>query len=57
LTGGTTYYFSAYATNGEGTDYGDTLSFTTTPAAAAFNCGTSAVTFDGHAYSTVEIGS
>jgi uncharacterized protein (TIGR02145 family) len=57
LTGGTTYYFSAYAANGEGTDYGDTLSFTTTPAAAAFTCGTSAVTFDGHAYSTVEIGS
>ena len=56
LTSGTTYYFSAYATNGEGTDYGDTLSFTTTPAAAAFTCGTSAVTFDGHAYSTVVIG-
>jgi len=56
LTGGTTYYFSAYATNGQGTDYGDTLSFTTTPAVAAFTCGTSTVTFDGHDYSTVEIG-
>ena len=56
LTGGTTYYFSAYATNGEGTDYGDTLSFTTTSATASFTCGTSTVTFDGHDYSTVEIG-
>ena len=56
LTGGTTYYFSAYATNGEGTAHGDTLSFTTTPAAADFTCGTSTVTFDGHDYSTVEIG-
>src|SRR5690606_21085627 len=29
LTAGTTYYYRAYATNGEGTSYGDEVSFTT----------------------------
>ncbi len=53
LTDGTTYYFSAYATNGQGTTYGDTLSFTKVP---PFLCGTSTVTFDSYAYTTVEIG-
>ena len=56
LTAGTTYYFAAFATNAEGTAYGDTLSFETV-ASSLFTCGTSAVTFDGHDYTTVEIGS
>ena len=55
LTAGTTYYFTAFATNAEGTAYGDTLSFQT--AAPSFTCGTSTVTFDGYDYETVEIGS
>ncbi len=57
LTGGARYYFSAYATNGEGTAYGDTLCFTTETEAASFACGPSTVTYDGHAYETVQIGS
>ncbi len=56
LTAGTTYYFTAFATNAGGTAYGDTLSFETA-ASSLFTCGTSAVTFDGHDYATVEIGS
>lgn len=55
LTGNTTYYFSAYATNGEGTAYGDTLSFTTLPAASSFSCG-GTVAFDDYTYRTVQIG-
>jgi uncharacterized protein (TIGR02145 family) len=54
LASGTTYYVRAYATNGEGTFYGNEVSFTTpTP----FSCGTSTVTdFDGNIYHTVQIG-
>jgi uncharacterized protein (TIGR02145 family) len=49
-----TYYFSAFATNGQGTAHGDTLSFTT-PAvqAALFNCG-DAVPYQGYDYATIE---
>ena len=47
-----------YATNAGGTSYGDTITFTTSAAASAsFTCGTSTVTYDGHAYTTVLIGS
>ena len=54
LTGGTTYYVRAYATNSSGTSYGDELSFTTV--AASFpNCGT-VPDFDGNVYNTVMIG-
>jgi uncharacterized protein (TIGR02145 family) len=56
LAAGTTYYFSAFATNGEGTSHGDTLSFTTTAAAAFSSCGDS-YNHEGHNYATVQIGS
>ena len=56
LTASTQYWAVGYATNSLGTSYGDTITFTT-PAAAAFTCGTSTVTYDGHAYATVQIGS
>jgi uncharacterized protein (TIGR02145 family) len=57
LAAGTTYYFSAFATNGEGTSHGDTLSFTTTAAAAAFNSCGDPYNYQGHNYATVQIGS
>jgi uncharacterized protein (TIGR02145 family) len=61
LTASTQYWAVGYATNAVGTSYGDTITFTTTtsaPAApAAFTCGTSTVTYDGHNYTTVLIGS
>jgi len=41
LTGSTLYYVRAYATNSEGTAYGNEVSFTTI---AAFACGTSTIT-------------
>jgi uncharacterized protein (TIGR02145 family) len=53
LTPGATYYVSAFATNAAGTGYGDTLSFST----PTFICGTDELTYDGYAYSTVQIGS
>jgi uncharacterized protein (TIGR02145 family) len=53
LTGSTQYWAVGYATNSAGTSYGDTITFTT---ASAFTCGTSTVSFDGYAYSTVLIG-
>ncbi len=37
LTGETAYYFTAYATNVEGTSYGDTLTFTTKTAVSQSN--------------------
>lgn len=49
----TTYYVRAYATNNNGTSYGNELSFTTTTALA--NCGT-VTDIDGNVYHTVTIG-
>jgi hypothetical protein len=51
LTGNTTYYVRAYATNSAGTAYGNQLSFTT-PA----SCGTSVTDIDGNVYEIVQIG-
>jgi len=48
----TQYWAVGYATNGVGTSYGDTISFTTTPPP----CAIPSVTFDGHTYVTVQIG-
>jgi uncharacterized protein (TIGR02145 family) len=56
LTASTQYWAVGYATNAVGTSYGDTITFTTS-AAAAFTCGTSTVSYDGHNYTTVQIGS
>ncbi len=54
LTGSTTYYVRAYATNSAGTAYGNEVSFTTS---APFSCGTSSVSdIDGNPYTTVSIG-
>lgn len=51
----TTYFIRAYATNSEGTAYGDELSFTTQ--SLSFVCGnTFTDSRDGNQYSTVQIG-
>ena len=55
LTASTQYWAVGYATNAVGTSYGDTVTFTTS--APPFACGTSTVTYDGHNYTTVQIGS
>ena len=56
LTGLTTYYVRAYATNSGGTAYGNEVTFTT-PAIPSFSCGTSTVSdVDGNNYNTVQIG-
>ena len=48
----TTYYVRAYATNSEGTAYGNQVNFTT-----SFLCGTSRITdYDNNTYNTVQIG-
>jgi len=47
LSSGTTYHVRAYATNGKGTGYGETRSFTTT---------TAITDIDGNLYQTVKIG-
>jgi uncharacterized protein (TIGR02145 family) len=57
LTSSTQYWAVGYATNAVGTSYGDTITFTTSAAAPSFTCGTSTVTYDGHNYTTVLIGS
>ena len=54
LTAATQYWAVGYATNSVGTSYGDTITFTTN---VPFACGTSTVTYDGHPYTTVLIGS
>jgi uncharacterized protein (TIGR02145 family) len=51
LTNNTTYYLRAYATNSEGTGYGNELSFIATFP----NCGT-VTDIDGNVYTTVTIG-
>lgn len=54
LTGSTTYYVRAYATNSAGTAYGNEVSFTTS---APFSCGTSTILDrEGNSYNTVSIG-
>lgn len=53
LTTNTTYYVRAYATNTNGTAYGNQQSFTTTGVLA--NCGT-VTDIDGNVYNTVTIG-
>lgn len=52
LTANTTYYVRAYATNCDGTAYGDQINFTTLDFT---NCGT-VTDADGNVYSTVQIG-
>jgi uncharacterized protein (TIGR02145 family) len=55
LTAQTTYYVRAWATNGQGTSYGNVMSFVaeSTP----FVCGESTVTdIDGNVYATVMVG-
>ena len=53
LKSSTTYYVRAYATNSEGTAYGNEVCFTTT-----FYCGSTTLTdIDGNTYNTVQIGS
>jgi uncharacterized protein (TIGR02145 family) len=56
LSASTQYWVVAYATNAVGTSYGDTIAFTTS-AAPVFTCGTSAINYDGHNYTTIQIGS
>ena len=57
LTPNTTYYVRAYATNGDGTAYGEEYEFTTRPNPTSFSCGNSAlVDYDGNKYPTVAIG-
>ena len=54
LTGGTTYYVRAYATNNVETAYGEEVNFTTTN---TFTCGTSTIKdVDNNTYNTVQIG-
>jgi len=51
LTDGTTYYVRAYATNSNGTRYGDEIGF------IAFECGNSIISdYDGNEYHTIQIG-
>jgi len=51
LSGNTTYYIRAYATNSIGTGYGNEISFTT-----LIPCGTPVTDADGNTYSSVKIG-
>ncbi|MBN2542889.1 hypothetical protein JXI42_08470 [bacterium] len=52
LTPSTPYYVRAYATNSEGTAYGNTRTFTTS---GGGGCGT-CVDIDGNSYATIQIG-
>ncbi|MDY6327298.1 MAG: FISUMP domain-containing protein, partial [Bacteroidales bacterium] len=58
LTASTTYYVRAYATNSEGTAYGNEVTFVTSGAYDAQPCpGVPTVTdYDGNVYNTVQIG-
>ena len=56
LTAGATYYVRAYATNNEGTAYGNEVSFTAA-STTSFVCGASTITdVDNNTYNTVQIG-
>ena len=55
LTPSTTYYVRAYATNSEGTSYGEGVSFSTTSIPDGEPCGT-CMDYDGNSYNTVQIG-
>jgi uncharacterized protein (TIGR02145 family) len=57
LTASTQYWAVGYATNAVGTSYGDTITFTTSAAAASASCSVPSVTYDGFTYTTVLIGS
>lgn len=58
LVPNTTYYVRAYATNSEGTAYGEVLTFTTTYVDAQSCPSTPTLTdYDGNIYNTVQIGS
>ena len=57
LTANTPYYVKAYATNSDGTGYGDMVSFTTTGDTTGQPCpGKATVTYEGKTYNTVQIG-
>ena len=57
LISGTTYYIRAYATNSEGTAYGEEMSFTTLPGDGEPCLGAPTLTDrDGNTYNTVQIG-
>jgi uncharacterized protein (TIGR02145 family) len=56
LTGNTTYYVRAYATNNAGTAYGNELSFTTTTGGGIITSPGAGVTFDGYTYATIVLG-
>ena len=56
LTPATTYYVRAYATNSEGTAYGEEVTFTTTAASTTFTCGDNLVVGD-NSYITQQYGS
>ena len=57
LTANTTYYLRAYATNANGTAYGNEVSFTTTLGGGGIVTNPGAgVTFDGYTYSSIVLG-
>ena len=57
LDGCTRYYVRAYATNSEGTSYGEEVEFTTEVAEPTTCPGVASVTdYEGHIYNTVQIG-
>jgi len=54
LRGNTTYYVRAYASNNVGTQYGNQLSFTTTPSVLPIFSGTNRVSFTGGVSAKIE---
>jgi uncharacterized protein (TIGR02145 family) len=56
LSGNTTYYIRAYATNSAGTSYGNELSFTTTSGGGIVSNPGAGVIFDGNNYTSVVLG-
>jgi uncharacterized protein (TIGR02145 family) len=53
----TLYYVRAFATNANGTAYGNQISFTTSPASGSGCQGLTMLSYNGHTYQLVEIGS